>query len=124
MELLDMANIINSGKAQYAPYGAEKFEWDPATRQLTSVWVNETISLPNGIPSMSAATNLIYDIGQRDSLWTMEALDWTTGASVFYHELGRGVTGLEFNSAYAGTEIGHKGGLYTGTALGMLRLMP
>ena len=70
---------------------------------------------------MSAATNLIYDIGQRDGVWTMEALDWDTGESVFFHELG---SNLIYNSAYAATEIGLGSGLYTGTTLGLLRLIP
>lgn len=114
-------NVLMSGNADIAPYGAEKFEWNAATRQFPSAWVNKTISLPNGIPTMSSTTNLIYDIGQRNSQWTMEALDWNTGESVFYQLLG---SNPQFNSAYAATEIGHSGGLYTGTAFGMLRLLP
>ncbi len=114
-------DVLRSGNPNIAPYGAEKFEWDPVTQRLASVWVNQEVSLPNGIPTMSAATNLIYDIGQRDGLWTMEALDWDTGESVFFHELG---ANLIYNSAYAGTEIGLGSGLYTGTSLGMIRLIP
>jgi len=113
--------IIYSGLPEYAPYGAEKFEWDPVTRQLQSVWVNPDISLPNGIPTMSAATGLIYDVGQRDGVWTMEALSWDTGESVFFNELD---SDWKFNSAYAATEVGLGSGLYTGTLFGMTRLHP
>jgi len=113
--------IIYSGLPEYAPYGAEKFEWDPVTRQLQSAWVNPDISLPNGIPTMSAATGLIYDVGQRDGVWTMEALSWDTGESVFFNELD---SDWKFNSAYAATEVGLGSGLYTGTLFGMTRLHP
>ncbi len=114
-------NILMSGVSINAPYGAEKFEWDPVARLLESAWVNQTVSLPNGIPSMSSTSNLLYDIGQRDSKWTLEALDWDTGESVFHHVIG---PLPQYNSAYAATEIGHFGGLYTGTVLGVLRMMP
>ncbi len=117
----DFMPLLLSGLSSIAPYGAEKFEWDPQTRQLTSAWANTTISLPNGIPSMSAATNLIYDIGQRNSSWTLEALDWNTGESIFHYELG---INLIYNSAYAATEIGLNGQLYSGATLGMMRMLP
>ncbi|MEW6079869.1 MAG: hypothetical protein AB1724_18830 [Thermodesulfobacteriota bacterium] len=113
-------SILLSGVNIIAPYGAEKFEWNPATRKMNSVWVNREVSLPNGIPSMSQATNLAYCVGQ-DWLgsWTFEALDWTTGKSVFSHVYGATPA---FNSAYAATEIGVEGALYTGTIMGMARM--
>ena len=78
-------------------------------------------SLPNGIPSMSAATGLIYDVGQRNGVWTMEALRWDTGVSDFHCEIG---SDLKYNSAFAGTEVGLGGGLYTGILAGILRVHP
>lgn len=115
-------SILLSGLNTVAPYGAEKFEWDPQTRMLNTAWVNKTVSIPNGIPSMSQASNLVYGVGQ-DWLgtWTFEALDWTTGKSAFSFVYG--LTPV-FNSAYAATEIGVDGCLYTGTALGMARMTP
>ncbi len=110
--------IFKSGDPAIAPYGAEKFEWDPVTRRLRSAWANRDISLPSGIPCMSAATNLVYDIGQRDGAWTMEALDWDTGASVSHAVMGHK---FRYNSAYAATEIGPGAGLYSGTFMGMVR---
>ncbi len=115
-------SILVSGIVPVAPYGAERFDWDPSTRTLKSTWVNKHVSYPNGIPCMSAATNLIYDVGQ--SLlggWTFEALDWDTGKSVFSYRYG---TSPIFNSAYAGTEILSGRCLYSGTMLGMVRMKP
>lgn len=114
-------NIVMSQYPDVAPYGAEKFEWNPQTQELRSVWVNEEVSLPNGIPAMSAATNLIYDIGQRSGNWTWEALDWDTGKSVFSYEIG---SNLEYNSCWAATEIGLDGRLYSGSVTGMMCLHP
>jgi len=114
-------NILFSGLPDIAPYGAEKFEWNAGSRELSSAWVNTGVSLPNGIPSMSSTTNLIYDIGQRSGVWTLEAIDWSTGESVFHRELG---PNLRYNSAYAGTGIGLRGRLYTGTLSGLLRILP
>ncbi len=114
-------NILRSGNPGIAPYGAEKFEWDPKARELKPVWANIKVSLPNGIPCMSAATNLVYDVGQRDGVWTWEAIDWNTGKSVFYYKLGGH---FWYNSGWAGTEIGPGRSLFSGTVLGMMRLEP
>ena len=48
---------------------------------LRNAWVNESVSSPNCVPIVSAGSNLAYLIGARDNQWTLEALDWTTGAS-------------------------------------------
>ena len=114
-------SIILSNIPFIAPYGAEKFQWDPQDRELRSAWVNKQISMTNGIPSMSAATNLIYDVGQRNGVWTFEALDWDSGESVFHRRMN---AGFWYNSAYAATEIGLNGILYSGTLFGMIRLHP
>jgi hypothetical protein len=121
MQSLSEQSVCVWGYGAIAPYGAEKFEWNPSTREPVSVWVSQEISLPNGIPSMSAATGLIYDVGQRNGVWTMEALSWQSGASIFHSEIG---PDLKYNSAYAGTEVGLGGGLYTGTLAGILRVHP
>lgn len=122
-----LANLLNglvvflSNTPLYAPYGVEKFEWNPATRSLDVAWVNNTISCPNGIPTMSRASNMFYCVGQRNSVWNIEALDWSTGASVFY----RPMSALpHHNSFYASTQIGPWGDLWSGTGTGVVQLAP
>lgn len=112
------ATIHQSNRASIAPYGVEKFTWNPETRELVSTWANPTASCPNGIPSMSAATGLLYFMGQRDSQWTLEALDWKTGEPVFHQLLSRQ---SQNNSFYAGAEIGPSGMVLSGTYGGLLR---
>lgn len=117
-------NILLSGVIINAPYGAEKFQWnpDPEIRTLDTAWVNKKVSFPNGIPCMSQATNMVYGVGQGIlGGWTFEALDWATGKSVFSYRYG---TGPFFNSAYAGMEIGLDSELYTGTLSGMAKMIP
>lgn len=109
------ANILLSGLPGNAPYGAEKFIWNPSSRQLRSAWVNKSVSLPSGIPCMSSGTNLAYCMGQKNGIWNFTALDWNTGNTVFEIPFGNQ---LQYNSAYAATEIGLNNGLYSGTLFG------
>ncbi len=105
-------DLFASGISLNAPYGAEKFEWDPVSRTLNTVWVNTCVSWPNGIPAMSAETNLVYDVGQKlFGGWAFEALDWDTGEMVFSFRYG---TGILFNSAYSGVVIDMDSSLYIG----------
>jgi hypothetical protein len=118
-------NIFASGMQGIQPFGSEKFEWDPETRTLTSVWTND-ISFPNAIPTMSGGSGLIYSIGARDlgedeNTWTLEAVDWDTGASEWFlpiGELGR------HNSAFAAVQIVDNRDVYYGTFFGLQRIRP
>ncbi len=114
-----LIDLLASGIPSNAPYGAEKFIWNPIDRKLSSQWVNRHVSYPNGIPCMSSATQLIYNIGQKNGIWTFEGLDWKTGQVSFQYTLGKNIN---FNSAYAPTEIGLNGAIYSGTLLGMVGL--
>ncbi len=114
-------NVLLGGEPDHQPFGCEKFEWDPQTRKLESVWANTEISLPNAVPTMSASTNLIYSIGSRDGTWTLEAIDWDTGESVFYYEIG---DKTRHNSAFATCEVGPDSAIYYGTYFGCIRIRP
>lgn len=113
-QLLSMAL---SGIPGIRPYGVEKFVWNPATRILNTAWSTDEISCPNGIPTMSVATNLFYCVGHR-LVWNIEALDWDTGESVFHKRTGWLPC---YNSGYAALEIGENRELITGTLGGVLR---
>ena len=68
---------------------------------------------------MSAETNLVYHVGQYQTNWTMEGVDWTTGELVFRHLLS---PARKFNSFYAATEVGYDSSIVTGTFGGGMRL--
>jgi len=140
---------LEGGNPEVAPVGAERFDWDPLTRTCSSTWTNTEVSLPNAIPTMSAATGLMYALGQRDGVWGLEALDFETGASVLtvpsaqttcsqtvLDQLASSVLGPILspvverlpasceNSLYAATEVGPDGVIYQGTFLGASRFVP
>lgn len=120
-EDMTLLNTLLSGEPDRQPYGCEKFEWDPDTRTLNSVWVNQEVSFPNAIPTMSEEANLIYGIGARNGIWTVEALYWDTGESAWYYEVG---DRARHNSAFAAILVGPESDMYYGTYFGMIRIHP
>ena len=105
---------------RYQPYGVQKFQWNPRTRTLESAWVAEQISSPNCVPMVSTGSNRVYLIGARDNQWTLEALNWDTGAEDFHYVIG----GQRYNSLFAGTLIDEAGRVIYGTPWGRVRLNP
>lgn len=120
-QALQPFSMLFSNIPWIAPYGIEKFEWDPASRTCRSRWANRKVSLPNAIPCMSSSTGLVYCVGQRFGFWTLEAIDWRTGKSRFRRYLSPWPWD---NSFYAATEIGPDGAIYYGTLSGVTRLKP
>jgi hypothetical protein len=104
----------------YQPYGVQKFHWDPRTRSFSQSWVNTAVSSPNSVPLVSYASNRVYLVGARDRQWTLEALDWSTGAEVFHYLIG----GQRYNSLFAGTLMDEEGRIHYGTVWGRVRLNP
>ena len=142
----NLVSALEGGIPEKAPFGLERIDWDPETRTCSTVWDNDEISVPNGIPSISEASGLVYGTGQRDGQWGLEGLDFATGQSRVWVPAGpgtcpgdsSGVAGalpgvsdvLEVvpdsceNSVYAATTIGPDGMVYQGTLNGMTRYVP
>jgi hypothetical protein len=140
---------LEGGNPEVAPKGIERFDWDPETRTCGSVWTNSELSIPNGIPTMSAAAGLMYGIGLRDGIWGLEGVDFATGESKLFvpsvqqpcsqeeidqlaaSPLGpilspvvERLPGSCENSFFAATEVGPDGTVYTGTFQGASRFTP
>lgn len=145
--LQNLYSALEGGDPVQAPYGIERVDWNPTTRECEVVWSNPEPSIPNAIPTLSERTGLIYAHGQRDGVWGLEAVDFETGASVFFEpapdqECASLVENLPFleraasletlqrlprsceNSAYSAAEIGPDGSLYQGTWSGISRYRP
>jgi hypothetical protein len=105
---------------EYAPSGAQKFEWDPTTKTLKSAWVNTEVTSPNCVPMVSTGSNMVYLSGARDNQWTLEAIDWSTGKSAFHFILG----GARFNSFYSQPQIDMDGRVMVSALYGALRIQP
>jgi hypothetical protein len=106
-------------KPEYTPRGMQKYQWNPDARRLEHAWVNTEVSSPNSVPFVSAESDLVYTCGVRDGRWTIDGLDWTTGASVFYYVLG----GSKFNTLGAGVTIDDDGRLLFGSMYGKTRIL-
>lgn len=142
----NLVSALEGGIPDKAPFGLERIDWDPVTRGCTSVWNNPDISVPNGIPSISHTSQMVYGLGQRDGQWGLEGLDFDTGSSRLWVEGGPGtcpqaiadIAGLlpgagevlEMvpdsceNSAYSATTVGPDGMVYSGTIAGVSRYVP
>ena len=104
-------------------------DWTGSGPRAVTTWVNEDVSCTSSIPVV-AADGIAYCLGKRAAghgpnpvgragEFTLEALDWATGESIFSHALGRSIA---WNSNYAGTEVGSDGEVIMGTLGGVLRV--
>ena len=103
---------------EHQPYGVQKFEWDPISRQLEPAWVNKQVSSPSCVPIVSHNSDRVYLIGARDNEWTLEALEWRTGESAYHSVIG----GQRYNPFYSGTLLDEHGRVHYGTPWGRVRL--
>eukprot|EP00053_Salpingoeca_punica_P005009 m.52198 g.52198 ORF g.52198 m.52198 type:complete len:524 (+) comp13050_c0_seq1:29-1600(+) len=106
-----------------AAYGVAQYELvvsPEGVATLARTWLNTEVSCTSSIPVLSRPDNTLFCLGKStDGTFTIEALDWLTGAHRFAVPLGRG---LQFNSLYAGTEIGSQKDIIMGTMAGILRV--
>ncbi len=114
-----MLTFMLGHKPEYQPYGMHKYEWDPVARALRQAWVNHDVSSPNSVPFVAQASNIVYTCGVRDRRWTIEAIDWSTGRSLFHYVLGTS----QFNTLGAGVTIDEDGRLLFGSMYGKTRVM-
>ncbi len=104
----------------HQPTGVQKFAWNPVARTLREAWINRAVSSPSSVPVVAEANDRVYLIGARDGLWTLEALDWNTGASDFHWVIG----GQRFNPLFSGTLLDQRGRIHFGTLWGRARISP
>lgn len=102
----------------HQPYGVQKMEWNPQARELEYSWVNKTVSSPNAMPIVSKGSDAFYTIGARDSKWTIEGIDWSTGEEIFNYVVGD----QRYNSLYSGVMLDQNGDLMYGTIFGRVRI--
>ena len=113
------AGLDNLGGDDAVAHGLHKYEWDPAERRLKEAWVNTGVSSPNSVPFVAQGSDLVYTCGTRGGKWTIEALDWTTGASRFHYVVG----GSRYNTLGGGVTVDDDGRLLYGTVFGKVRIL-
>lgn len=101
----------------FTPNGVQKFEWDPAARQLKEAWVNAEVSSANCVPIVANGSNLVYTVGAKDSSWNLQGVDWTTGEVVFRFNVGS----TRYNTTYSGLMLDQEGRIIHTTFMGIVR---
>ena len=102
----------------FQPFGMQKFEWDPEAQALKEAWANPELSSPNSVPHISRDSNMVYTVGAREGLWTLEGVDLSTGGSSFHYVVG----GARYNSLFSGVIPDQEGRIIYGTPFGKVRL--
>jgi hypothetical protein len=102
------------------PFGLQQFEWKKGNDTFKEKWVNTDVSSLNGVPIVSRDSNLLYTVGARNGVYTLEALDWKTGGEAFHWFLG----GSRFNSLYSGILLNENGDIHFNTLWGKVLLQP
>jgi hypothetical protein len=103
----------------YTPFGLHKYEWDPESRQFREGWVNTEVSSPNSVPYVSQGSDTVYTCGTRGGLWTIEALDWSTGEARGHWVLGDS----RFNTLGGGVHLDEDGRIVFGSIFGKTRIL-
>ena len=106
------AAVLASGTPLIAAHGMERVDWDPKTRSCHVRWANRTVSIPNAIPTISGGSDTVYAVGQRNGVWGLEGVNFSTGASRVWVPAGL-LPGD--NSVYADSEVAPDGSVWTGT---------
>ncbi len=112
-----LVSYLGSAPA-HQPYGVQKFEWNPETRQFTEAWVNTSVSSPSCVPIVSHDSDRVYLIGARSNRWTLEVLEWSSGESAYHSVIG----GQRYNPFFSGTLLDEAGRVHYGTPWGRVRL--
>lgn len=125
----NLGTQIISGRPAFQPWGVAKYEWDSVNRTLNRKWYTTKVSCPSSIPSLSVPSNTAYCVGAYNGQWTVEGLDWTTGAHKFRKNIGSSVTlplgeNAKYNNFYSSTELAHDGGMIYGSLSGVVYLPP
>jgi len=84
---------------------------------VTSVWHRDDVSCSSSIPGVSEKDKTLYCIGKRGHDFTLESLDWNTGAQNWHKPLG-----YWYNPFYAGNELGTQNDFIIGSILGPVRV--
>ncbi len=104
-----------------APHGIERIDWRPRSQTCKVKWANPEVSMPNGIPTMSVESGLVYDVGQHDGTWGLSGVDFDSGKERLF--VPSSAEPFE-NSFFAASQIGPRGAVWTGNLHGLTVFRP
>lgn len=97
--------------------GVARIDREPSGRGCRPVWGSD-IWAPNGVPTLSRASKLVYVYARRSGdAWGLAGLNFETGALRFFAKAG---VGPLYNSLYSALIIGPEGRVFGGTARGVV----
>jgi hypothetical protein len=74
------ANAFTSGITRPAPFGVQKFNWNPKTRSFEKNWINTEIDNTDVmVPVISAASRMIYLASKQNGIYEYVGVDWDSG---------------------------------------------
>jgi hypothetical protein len=116
-----VAQMASYSQQGFAPKGGLKALWNPRERTFEESWVTD-MSFP-GVCTVSGANKLIYCMGQREGIWTLEGIDWESGQSAFHYGIG---TGMRYNLFGGAIHAAPNGAIDCGCGggLGLVRIQP
>jgi hypothetical protein len=81
------STVMSAGVSRAAPRGSEKITWDPETYTLASNWSTD-YGMQWALHPISTATNTVHLAELKDGVYSLIAIEWTTGKEVGRTTLG------------------------------------
>ena len=78
---------MSAGVSRPAPRGSEKFVWDPKSYALKSVWTTD-VGMQWALHPISTLSNTVHLCELESGIYTLVAIDWTSGKEVGRIKLG------------------------------------
>lgn len=114
-------SVVGDQVEPNAPHGIQRVDWRPRSRTCAVRWANPDVSMPNGIPTMSVRSGLIYDVGLHDGVWGLSGVDFRTGEEKLFVP----ASPEPFqNSFFAASQVGPRGAVWTGNMQGLTVFRP
>lgn len=116
---LHLDNQLWLNEASVVPRGMQKFVWDPEHRRFETAWARPELSMPSSTPLIAAHSRQLLGVTVHDGAWSLESLDWDTGATRAVYTLG---TSQRFNPIQLSMQILGNGDPIYSTFAGVLHL--
>lgn len=81
------SSVMSAGVSRPAPRGSEKFVWDPKSYALKSVWTTD-VGMQWALHPISTLSNTVHLCELESGIYTLVAIDWTSGKEVGRIKLG------------------------------------
>ncbi len=85
---LHLDNQLWLNDPSVVPKGVQKFVWDPEQQRFATAWVRAELSIPSSTPLIAAESRQLLGVTVHGGVWSLESLDWDTGATRAVYTLG------------------------------------